>query len=91
MNANDAIRLHICNPSVLTFTASGTSAVGANARLVVSLNDRQLASMQVNRPHHYSISLPDPGWVIIALVNALQGPSGARTLRISDLALRAQP
>lgn len=87
MNTNDAIRIHICKRSTLTFTASGTKAHGAYARLVVSLNDKQLLSSQAMDPHRYTLTLSQPGWVVIALVNAISEGSGSRILRIRELSV----
>jgi len=83
--SSGVLRLRVCGPGELSFTASGSSAAGQQARLTVALGARPLLELPVERPRAVRLQIAGPGWLTLAFPNDSSSPSEDRNLFLRGL------
>lgn len=79
------LRVQVCGPGQLTFTASGTPAAGQDATLVVALGATPLLETSVRQPRVYTLRITGPGWLSFGFPNDLNRPPQDRNLFLRGL------
>lgn len=83
--SNDVVRLAVCTPGTLRFTARGSALGGHGAYLVVSSGAINLWEGEVLEEAVFELPVREPGWLALAFVNDAYAPPEDRNLWISDL------
>ena len=79
------LRLQVCGPGTLSFTASGTAAQGRDAVLSVALGASPLLETPVRLPRFFRLRVSGPGWLSFGFPNDLYRPPEDRNLFLRGL------
>lgn len=79
------LRLQVCGPGTLSFTASGTAAQGQDAVLSASLGASSLLETPVRLPRFFRLRVSGPGWLSFGFPNDLYRPPEDRNLFLRGL------
>ena len=79
------LRLQVCGPGTLSFTASGTTAQGQDAVLSVALGAFPLLETPVRQPRLFRLRVSGPGWLSFGFPNDLYRPPEDRNLFLRGL------
>jgi hypothetical protein len=79
------LRLQVCGPGTLSFTASGSPAAGQNALLIVALGARPLLETPVKQTRAFKLRVPGSGWLNFGFPNDYYKPPEDRNLFLSKL------
>jgi hypothetical protein len=82
---NGSLRLAVCSPGTLAFTAQGTTVDGNGAHLVVNWNLEVLWEGDVAETVPVQLEVPGRGWVTLAFLNDATSGEEDRNLWIRDL------
>ena len=79
------LRLQVCGPGTLHFTASGTPALGEDALLTVALGTQPLLETRVRQGRSFSLRVGGPGWLSFGFPNDAYRPPEDRNLFLRGL------
>ncbi len=79
------LRLQVCSPGTLSFTASGTAAQGQDAVLSVALGASPLLETAARQPRLFRLRVSGPGWLSFGFPNDLYRPPEDRNLFLRGL------
>ena len=79
------LRLQVCGPGTLSFTASGTAAQGRDAVLSAFLGASPLLETPVRQPRLFRLRVNGPGWLSFGFPNDLYRPPEDRNLFLRGL------
>ena len=79
------LRLQVCGPGTLSFTASGTAAQGQDAVLSVALGASPLLETAARQPRLFRLRVSGPGWLSFGFPNDLYRPPEDRNLFLRGL------
>lgn len=79
------LRLQVCGPGTLSFTASGTAAQGQDAVLSVALGTSSLLETAARQPRFFRLRVSGPGWLSFGFPNDLYRPPEDRNLFLRGL------
>ncbi len=79
------LRLQVCGPGTVSFTASGTAAQGQDAVLSASLGASVLLETPVRQPRFFRLRVSGPGWLSFGFPNDLYRPPEDRNLFLRGL------
>ncbi len=79
------LRLKVCGPGTLSFTASGTAAQGQDAVLSVALGASSLLETAARQPRFFRLRVSGPGWLSFGFPNDLYRPPEDRNLFLRGL------
>lgn len=83
---NGMVYLRVCAPGSLVLELDGRPAGGRGALVVVAQGKARLAQLEVDGPQVVELTVPEPGWIVVAFVNRVVAADGRRSLWIERIA-----